>query len=477
MRKQSLRIILILILFILFYFKNIYNNNNEYNKTKNKYYQSSIEVENNNTEIVFLDKKVKIMVVSDLHYFPFEYTSETDEYKENVPNNRKLIKESEAINNEMKNRIIKSDVDLVFLTGDLTKDGERQSHLEFAKILNEIENSGKKVFVVPGNHDINGSNAVKFEGENQIDVDTVSAEEFKKIYKNFGYDEAISIDKNSISYMVEPVKGMKLIAIDSCIYGINDEGMFSETGGSVDEIKLKWIKEQIKNIDPNKELILSIMHHNLIEHFENQDKYFEGYVVEESESIKNKFADMGIRVVFTGHFHISDIAVNITNKGNSIYDVETGSIITYPCPYRIIEIDKNIMNISTERIDYVDFYGINYDFQKYSYEFLLDGLGVLIHKMFKEYIKDKKLDTEDVDYLMNINITKDYTAEKIFTEAMMENYCGDEKISENQKFVIDKLLNSDLKIYKLIGEITKSLFEDNLPEDNTIKIYLDKVNE
>lgn len=96
--------------------------------------------------------------------------------------------------------------------------------------------------------------------------------------------------------------------------------------------------------------------------------------------------------------------------------------------------------------------------------------------MLNDYILRKKLDNDEVDYLLNRDITKDYTAEKLFIEAMMANYCGDEVMSSNQKKVIDILQNSDLKIYRSIGEIAKSLLTDKLPKDNECKIYFGKIN-
>ena len=91
------------------------------------------------------------------------------------------------------------------LSGDLTNNGEKKSHQKLANLLGEIERSGKtKVLVIPGNHDIDNPWARSFEGDKQVLADSVSPKEFTKIYGDFGYKEAISRDKKTLSYLATP---------------------------------------------------------------------------------------------------------------------------------------------------------------------------------------------------------------------------------------------------------------------------------
>jgi len=43
----------------------------------------------------------------------------------------------------------------------------------------------------------------------------------------------------------------------------------------------------------------------------------------------------GIRLIFTGHYHANDI-VEFTNDGKTLYDIQTGSLVTPPYSYRIM---------------------------------------------------------------------------------------------------------------------------------------------
>ena len=48
---------------------------------------------------------------------------------------------------------------------------------------------------------------------------------------------------------------------------------------------------------------------------------------------------LGVSLVFTGHFHAQDITRRTFDNGRrTLYDIETGSTVTAPCPYRRVAI-------------------------------------------------------------------------------------------------------------------------------------------
>jgi hypothetical protein len=53
--------------------------------------------------------------------------------------------------------------------------------------------------------------------------------------------------------------------------------------------------------------------------------------------------------VFTGHFHAQDITSSV-QPDRWLYDIETGSLATYPCPYRVITISQQTLTVHSERI-------------------------------------------------------------------------------------------------------------------------------
>ena len=85
----------------------------------------------------------------------------------------------------------------MIISGDLTLEGEKLSHEAFAQKLGKLEDHGIPVYVIPGNHDINNPKAASYKGAEVIPATRTTPEEFATIYRDFGYDEAISRDPAS----------------------------------------------------------------------------------------------------------------------------------------------------------------------------------------------------------------------------------------------------------------------------------------
>jgi len=106
-------------------------------------------------------------------------------------------------------------VDILILSGDLTHDGEKASHIAMAAQLKEIEKNGTRVYVVPGNHDLENPFAKDYAEGGWKTAETVTKDEFEEIYKNYGFGEAISRDPNGLSYMVAPSEDVYLLMLDT----------------------------------------------------------------------------------------------------------------------------------------------------------------------------------------------------------------------------------------------------------------------
>ena len=66
-----------------------------------------------------------------------------------------------------------------------------------------------------------------------------------------------------------------------------------------------------------------------------------------------------MQYVFTGHMHANDIASITTENGNTLYDIETGSVVTYPSPARSVTITRTIENgVVKENMDVETYVGV-----------------------------------------------------------------------------------------------------------------------
>ena len=110
--------------------------------------------------------------------------------------------------------------------------------------------------VIHGNHDINNDlNGRDFSSGFAEHTDLVDPLAYKDLYADCGYDDAIAMfdqggsKGGSLSYVLRPVKGVTLIAVDSCKYSTDQNGLDVDehvTSGVVGEKLLQWIESQAK---------------------------------------------------------------------------------------------------------------------------------------------------------------------------------------------------------------------------------------
>jgi hypothetical protein len=184
-----------------------------------------------------------------------------------------------------------------------------------------------------------------------------------------------------LSYVAEPVPGLWLIAIDSCQYANNATNINPATGkatsvtaGAISSSTLTWIGTQLASAKQQGKTVIGMLHHGLLEHFPGQSSLFPEYVVKDWSTLSKSLSDAGLSVVFTGHFHANDVVYK--DFGSSVlYDIETGSLVTAPSPYRFVQFDltKKTMAVSTSRITSIPSYSSA--FVSFAQKFLYDGLA------------------------------------------------------------------------------------------------------
>ena len=282
--------------------------------------------------------KTRIVVLSDPHVMaPELLVSKGYAWIKYLNGQRKMEDYSQALFDEMVARI-KDEIkpDLVLITGDLTKDGERLSHAYVKGKLDELRASGIRTLVIPGNHDRGGSiDAVVYDGMFTTPAEVATDGWFATQYADYGYGETSEREPTTLTYACEPVSGLVVIGIDSGI-----EGMLSEE-------TLSWVVDKAKAATASGKRVIAMMHHPLIPHVTNAQSLVPTYVVSNHDHIRNALIDAGVKVIFTGHFHTSDIAKDYNEDlTKEIFDVNTGSLISYPCDYREVTLSGDLMELS-----------------------------------------------------------------------------------------------------------------------------------
>ncbi len=299
---------------------------------------------------------LEVAVMSDVHILPPDLIADTDDYADALNSDRKIFTESTAILDRMLSEVREKQPDVLLISGDLTKDGEYEGHLFLADRLAQLKEDvpGIKIYVTNGNHDVNNSLAYDYNTEDGVKAQATKTtpEMFIKAYDDVVYSDESVIARftpaegktaGMLSYAARPAEGFTVIVVDSGRYSADntDSGTDEhETSGQISDDLLEWTLGQIEEAKERGDVVIGMQHHGLIEHFDMEAELLGEYLVNDYPSISEAYADAGMSVVFTGHMHANDIAYMKTEKGNELYDIETGSAVTYPCPMRFVSVAR-----------------------------------------------------------------------------------------------------------------------------------------
>ena len=286
-------------------------------------------------------------VVSDLHLYDNALGTDGEAFEAVMMSDRKLLRDSADLLDYAIGEIAGSEAQFVLVSGDLTKDGELTCHTLVADKLKKLSEAGISAFVIPGNHDINNPDAESYSGDTATPVPNISADDFARIYADFGYGGAVKRDANSLSYVAEPVDGLWLLALDACRYNENKPGQHEIVGGKISQATADWVADVLTEAAALGKAVMAMSHHGIVEHWDGQSKLHPDYLVDEYARYGEFLASYDVRFVFTGHYHAQDIT-RADFGGKYIYDIETGSLITAPCPIRFLSLRGGELTVRSE---------------------------------------------------------------------------------------------------------------------------------
>lgn len=402
--------------------------------------------------------ETSFIVFSDPHTYTTELGTEGKAFEDYLASDRKLLKESAEILDTVVAAIGAEKASFVIMSGDLTKDGERVSHELFAGYLRQIEATGKQVYVVPGNHDILNGHAFKYVRDRTERVPTVTPEEFTGIYSEYGYQEALYRDAASLSYVTEPQAGLWLLALDSCRYAEQAEDGEPITDGKFSPETLHWIEEMLIAAAKQDKPVIAVLHHGIVEHYKGQDDYFGEYLLDDYGAVSKLLAVYNVRLVFTGHYHAQDITLQRgPEAGKFVFDIETGSLVTYPSPYRIVSITASQRaTVRTQRVTSIRSHP--YDFHEYALAYIESGVANIAADTIQSYGVEPA-EAEDL-------------GQKV-AQAFVAHYAGDENLPAGQKAISTRGLSLMGRIVVIMRKsLIKGLWRDLPPPDNNITIDL-----
>ena len=296
-------------------------------------------------------QQVQMMVMSDPHVmerslFDVPYG---EAFLSSLQRDLKVNESSQQLFDQFVSKVLAEKPQLLLIPGDLTKDGERVSHDYVAGKLKEIEAQGTKVYVIPGNHDMENPLAYGYHGTKSERVPTVSEQEFREIYKDFGYAEAISMDSVTGSYICYPMQGLAIVGLNT---NIPNKNKSRYVHGRLWQSTLNWLERAAGSARAEGRLVIAMTHHQIMQHH-NQEDYFAPTAMTNMEKLKGlpslrdvqqTLTRSGIHLVLTGHYHIQSVT-DVETLHGKLTDVSTGSLAGFPSPFRRLS-----LNVGTGRL-------------------------------------------------------------------------------------------------------------------------------
>ena len=353
-----------------------------------------------------------LIIASDTHYMSPSLTDYGVAFDQLVnSSDGKVIRYQPQLWQAFESEVLEAHPDALILSGDLSLNGEKANHLEFAEKLRKIKDAGIPVYVIPGNHDINKPNAGEYFGDQRTDVESVTSEEFREIYGDFGYNEAKSEAPDSLSYLVELNDITWLMMLDTTVCEPENE-----VYGEIKEGTLEWMEECLKEAYAEGITVIPVGHHNLQR---LSRVYVEECVIENCDEVRELFERYLTPVYFSGHLHTQKVMKHLTEPGMGsdtygIWEIVSNSLILPPCQYGTVTLNTDgSIDYLAKTVDVSTWAAANGETDPNLLEFsayAADYLQTVIKNQIFKTLEDVPKELKEVKADFYTDIYKDYYA-------------------------------------------------------------------
>jgi hypothetical protein len=205
--------------------------------------------------------------------------------------------------------------------------------------------------------------------------------------------------------------------------------------------------------------VIALMHHGVVEHFSSQEKHYGEYIIDDYEHISEMLALYNVRLVFTGHYHAQDITRFSTGENKFLFDIQTGSLVTYPSPVRYVRIGKDqrmdIQSHYIQSLPSLEKQGV--DFLSYSEEFVRDGIISIAVEIMRD---------------LGVNQEAAQRISPRVADAVIAHYQGDEEFPGGEMLPKENIGLMGRLVVSNRKDLVEGLWNDLPPVDNDITIDL-----
>lgn len=282
------------------------------------------------------EETATFLVATDLHYISPALTDHGAYFTRMLANSDgKVTAYIDELTDAFLSQAIKKKPDGLILSGDLSFNGARRSHEDLAAKLRAVREAGIPVYVIPGNHDLYSYASASFSGDAYTRVENITSDAFAEIYRDFGFEAALSRDPYSLSYIAEPVPGLRLLMLDT-----NTQHMT----GAVAQNTFAWLEGELQKARRDGAKVIAVSHQNLFAH---SSVISRGFVISNASLLCALYERYGVSVNLSGHIHMQHTAASKAG----LPEIATSSLAVSPCQYGVLEIEGGAAQYHTETVD------------------------------------------------------------------------------------------------------------------------------
>ncbi len=199
-----------------------------------------------------------------------------------------------------------------------------------------------------------------------------------------------------VSYLVEPVPGLWLLAIDANVYrpqgsdgALNSKGKVAFQGAgnagyntmfSHKPQVISWIKQVVQRAKAQGKTLISFSHYPMVEFYQGQSQHIGKLLGPEqgqlsrtpSADTSEALAALGLRLHFGGHMHLNNTAVVRAANGDRLINVQSPSLAAYVPAYKLLTL-QSAAKVKVETITLKDVPGFDRFFPMYQREWQQAG--------------------------------------------------------------------------------------------------------
>ncbi|ASK31133.1 metallophosphatase [Chryseobacterium sp. T16E-39] len=210
-------------------------------------------------------------------------------------------------------------------------------------------------------------------------------------YSNRMYEVSKGFSVPDLSYVVEPVKGVWMIAIDGNTYIPKDRQRRPEDAGNYKGASIgynnvlthkqhliQWVKKIVKEAKTNGKTLIAFTHYPMIDFNDGATHEIKNLLGEKKwqlervpeEEVAKEFLDAGLQIHFAGHMHINDTGIS-KRGGKMLVNVQVPSLAAYLPSYKILTIhSQDILEVKTEVVNNVPHFNELFPLYEKEYEAL-----------------------------------------------------------------------------------------------------------